>query len=198
MFNGIIESSAEVKKVQKGEGCILFSILVNDKKILRKLKVGASLAVNGACLSVMKKSNSVITFYVMKETLEKTNLGYLKEGDKVNIEMPITPGTFISGHIVAGHIDCVGRITKIIDIVNNQKEMWINVPYKFKPLLVYKGSIAVDGVSLTISGVRGNNFKVSLIPLTLQKTNLGLKKVNDPVNIEFDYIVKIVKNFAIV
>lgn len=198
MFNGIIESSAEVKKVQKGEGCILFSILVNDKKILRKLKVGASLAVNGACLSVMKKSNSVITFYVMKETLEKTNLGYLKEGDKVNIEMPITPSTFISGHIVAGHIDCVGRITKIIDIVNNQKEMWINVPYKFKPLLVYKGSIAVDGVSLTISGVRGNNFKVSLIPLTLQKTNLGLKKVNDPVNIEFDYIVKIVKNFAIV
>lgn len=198
MFNGIIESSAEVKKVQKGEGCILFSILVNDKKILRKLKVGASLAVNGACLSVMKKSNSVITFYVMKETLEKTNLGYLKEGDKVNIEMPITPSTFISGHIVAGHIDCIGRITKIIDIVNNQKEMWINVPYKFKPLLVYKGSIAVDGVSLTISGVRGNNFKVSLIPLTLQKTNLGLKKVNDPVNIEFDYIVKIVKNFAIV
>lgn len=198
MFNGIIESSAEVKKVQKGEGCILFSILVKDKKILRKLKVGASLAVNGACLSVMKKSNSVITFYVMKETLEKTNLGYLKEGDKVNIEMPITPGTFISGHIVAGHIDCVGRITKIIDIVNNQKEMWINVPYKFKPLLVYKGSIAVDGVSLTISGVRGNNFKVSLIPLTLQKTNLGLKKVNDPVNIEFDYIVKIVKNFAVV
>lgn len=195
MFNGIIENLGKVTKIQKAKDILTLSILLENKKLAKKLSVGTSIAVNGACLSIETKSNNVLTFSVIKETLKRTNLKYLKRGDSVNIELPITPNTFISGHIVQGHIDSTGIIQEIIDIENNQKEMWINVPNKFKSLLIYKGAIAVEGVSLTISGIKNNNFKVSLIPLTLLKTNLKDKKVNDIVNIEFDYIVKIIKNF---
>ncbi len=195
MFNGIIENLGKVIKIYKNKNREILSIRLNSKKVLKKIRIGTSVAVNGACLSIEKKRGNVLTFSVIAETLKKTNLGSLKKGDRVNIELPLTSNAFISGHIVQGHIDCRGIIKKIIDIENTQKEMWINIPYKYSNLLVYKGAIAVDGVSLTISGVKGNNFKISLIPLTLQKTNLEDKRRGDIVNIEFDYLTKIVKKF---
>lgn len=194
MFNGIIENLGEVTKINKSKNRDVLSIRLNNKKDLRKVYSGTSVAVNGTCLSVEKKVGNILRFSVIKETLKKTNLGCLKIKDKVNIELPLTLNAFVSGHIVQGHIDCTGTIKKIINIEDNQKEMWINIPHKYRTLLVYKGSIAVDGISLTISGVKNNNFKVSLIPLTLQKTNLQNKKIGDLVNIEFDYIVKIAKS----
>ncbi|MFN7181518.1 MAG: riboflavin synthase [Planctomycetota bacterium] len=197
MFNGIIENMGQVVRVKKYKKMNMLFIKVKDKGFKKRIGKGSSISVNGVCLSVEQMKDNILTFSVIAETLKRTNLGYLKEGDYVNIEKPLTLSDFISGHIMLGHIDCTGIIKEIINIAESQKELWINVPQRFKKLLVYKGSIGVEGISLTISGVKNNSFKVSLIPITLEKTNLQYKKVDELVNIEFDYIVKIVKRHLI-
>jgi riboflavin synthase len=193
MFNGIIEEMGQIVKISKEATLHKIFVKLKSKKILKKITPGSSVSINGTCLSVETKRKNIVRFSVIKETLNKTNLGLLEKGDFVNIDIPLTLQTLISGHLILGHIDCTGLIKKIINISKGQKEMWIEVPKKFSKYLLYKGSIAIDGISLTISAVKGNLFKVSLIPLTLKKTNLQYRKENDKVNLEFDYIIKIVK-----
>jgi len=197
MFSGIVQRLGTVKKIKKfGEGK-RFYIDIEKQKNLRS---SYSICISGCCLTVTKikkertdakRQSFVATFDVMPETLSKTYFSSLKEGDKVNIERSLRLGDEIGGHFVSGHVDCVGKILK----KNNMKdfsEMTIEFPKEFSHLLIDKGSVAVDGISLTVVRVKKSTFSIALIPETLKLTTLGFKKEGDPVNIEFDQMAKYV------
>ncbi|MCS7184453.1 MAG: riboflavin synthase [bacterium] len=187
MFTGIIEAVGVVKSNNNS------SLFI---KPLRKLKIkkGDSLSINGVCLTVVDKKNEVLKFDVSPETLSRTNLGELKNGDFVNIETSLTLNKFLGGHIVQGHIDGVGKLTNITE-EENSKVYEILVPLSIHKYLVEKAAISVDGVSLTIASLKEASFTVALIPYTLKNTNLRYKKIGDKLNIEVDIISKYVLKF---
>ena len=202
MFSGIVQRLGTVKKIKKfGEGK-RFYIDIEKQKNLRS---SYSICISGCCLTVTKikkertdakRQSFVATFDVMPETLSKTYFSSLKEGDKVNIERSLRLGDEIGGHFVSGHVDCVGKILK----KNNMKdfsEMTIEFPKEFSHLLIDKGSVAVDGISLTVVRVKKSTFSIALIPETLKLTTLGFKKEGDPVNIEFDQMAKYVAKLMV-
>lgn len=206
MFSGIVEGLAQVKDVkQLGEGRRFF-IDIGKQKNLRK---SYSICISGCCLTVTEIKNNIATFDVMPETLAKTYFDKLKKDDKVNMERSLRLGQEVGGHFVSGHVDCVGKIVKRKDLVNRRQpttrsvntltsnssdfsEMIIEFPEQFKHLLIDKGSIAVDGISLTVVNTNKNKFTIALIPETLKLTTLGFKKEGDLVNIEFDQMAKYV------
>jgi riboflavin synthase len=187
MFSGIVEEKAQVKEVLKNsQGCVL---TVESGVASKDTKVGDSISVNGVCLTVVKAKAKFISFDVMDETLRRTNLSRLSVGNVVNLEQSLKFGDKISGHFVTGHVDCTGRI-RAITKQPNKYSMDIEFPIDKKAYLTEKGSLAVDGISLTVAEVKDNCLKVYLIPLTLKTTNLGLKKAGESVNIEFDILGK--------
>lgn len=188
MFQGIV-GLGEVKKVKEKDN---FRVLGIDVSGLADPKKGDSVAVNGVCLSAAELGD-VIYFDVMGESLKKTNLGKLKEGDKVNIERPINLGTEISGHLIQGHIEKSSVITKKIEDGDNIK-MYFSLPENLKDYIFPKGSIAIDGISLTAVDVDEKEFSVAIIPQTLKNSTLGFKKEGDDVNIETDFLLKIYRN----
>lgn len=155
-------------------------------------KIGDSIAVNGVCLTVTSKTTHGFTADVMQETLNRSTLGTLVSGSKVNLERPVTMATRLGGHMVQGHVDGMGEITK-----RNASENWevvtIAPPKDLLKYIVEKGSITVDGTSLTVASVDANVFTVSLIPETLAKTTLGISQVGDKVNLEVDVMAKYVE-----
>lgn len=181
----MIEALGVVKKVQQNEMSLSLSIASDE--IFKHSKLGASISINGVCLSQTQSSQGIATFDVVQETLNKTNLGLLKEGDLVNLEQAMQVGARIDGHLVQGHIDGVGHI-RCIDQKN--REIWIDVPDHLQQYLVQKGSIAIDGISLTIAEVEGKAMRIALIPLTWEKTNFKTRKEKDVVNLEIDMIAK--------
>jgi riboflavin synthase len=193
MFSGIVEGLRPVKRVEPKKD---FSKIQIDLGLFGKgMKSGDSIAVNGTCLTLTSIRKGVASFDVIRETLQRTNIGGLKKGDRVNIERPLKVGGRLHGHFVLGHIDGTGVIEKKIADKENCV-MWVAVPENLKYGLIPKGSIAVDGISLTIADIKGSSFAVALIPHTLKRTTLGFKGKKDKVNIEIDYLGKWVKGFV--
>ena len=193
MFSGIVEDLRRVKKVDAKKE---FSRISIDLGLLIKgTKIGDSISVNGACLTIVEIEKSLATFDIMLETLNKTNLGDLKIGDKVNIERSLKMGERLDGHFVLGHVDGQGIIEKKVQDEDNCV-IWVSLPNKLKYGLIPKGSIGVDGISLTIADIKDNKFAIALIPHTLKITTLGIKGVGDKVNIEIDYLGKWIKKIV--
>lgn len=188
MFTGIVEELGQVKNISRGSsGSALLEIL--GATVLEDAKVGDSISVNGTCLTVVKKLSGSLVFEVLSETLRVTNLGNLRVYDKVNLERSLRVGERISGHFVTGHIDCIGTIRRKGYITGNLS-FEISIPAPFMKYVLSKGSIAVDGISLTIARKNPATFSVYIIPHTLKNTTLGFKGPSDKVNIEFDILAK--------
>lgn len=184
MFTGIVQTTAEIVHIEKK---INFQshVLRFDEPLLAGLEIGASVAHNGCCLTVTKIDGDRVWFDLMQATLALTNLGSVKEGDKVNIERAAKFGDEIGGHAMSGHIMCTARVVDVIDSENN-RQVWFEVPDSITKYVFDKGYIGIDGISLTIGAVKGSRFCVNLIPETLQRTNMGWRAVGDMVNIEVD------------
>jgi len=193
MFNGIIKYTGKVKKILKrNNNCILE---INSKLSFKNTDIGSSISCSGACLTLDKIKKNNIIFYVSKETIKRTNFKFLKKNDIVNLEKSMIFGQRISGHFVQGHIDT----TAIVSTIKNIGKTWLisfYIPKKFRKLIIYKGSITINGVSLTISKITKKGFQISVIPKTLNLTNLINLKKNDVVNIEFDMVGKYIKSFS--
>jgi riboflavin synthase len=190
MFTGLIEETGMIASLRKEKGSIVFTL--RSQKTLRGLKRDHSIAVDGVCLTVIKRTKTTFDVQAVEETLKKTTLGNLKIGDPVNLERPLLPDGRLGGHFVLGHVDCTGVIT---DIQNREssKVFWIRVPKKFARYLIPVGSVAVNGISLTISGLDKNSFAVSIIPLTMEVTAFPQYDKGRSVNIEFDVLGKYVE-----
>lgn len=187
MFSGIIEELGQVSRISKRGNNGLLQIKAG--KTLDGVKIGDSISVNGACLTVVEKNRDCLSFEVMPETLKITNLGLLRISEKVNLERSLKIGDRLSGHFVSGHIDCMGVIRHKAH-KNNNLCFDIAVPVEFMKYCLPKGSIAVDGASLTLVSKKSNTFVVYIIPHTFKNTTLGFKGTSERVNIEFDMLAK--------
>jgi riboflavin synthase len=192
MFTGIIQELGEVININKISGGL--SLQLKADKIALDSNLGDSISVNGVCLTVVKKEGNKLSFDLSDETLRKTNLGNLRIGEKVNLEPSLTPQSKIGGHFVTGHIDTTGIIRSKCRIGEMMK-IGFEVPEDIMKFLVEKGSIAVDGISLTIVDILRKGFTVVIIPHTAKLTTLGFKDIGDTVNIEADILGKYVVNF---
>lgn len=192
MFTGLIEDVGMVRGLRFRDGAAVLT--VTTKLAVGSMPLGASIAVNGACLTVVKKARRAFTVDVSPETLRMTNLDRLRVGSLVNLEQPLRLQERLGGHLVTGHVDGVGTVSAVA----KQGDFTIfsfRLPKSLGALLVGKGSVAVDGVSLTVNHCRAGGFSVAIIPFTLRHTNLRARRVGDRVNIETDLIGKYVKNF---
>ena len=190
MYTGIIEDLGTVTGVRHTEqGAVLE---LKTALTTSKMKIGDSISVNGACLTVVSKGRGRLRLDVSAETLRRTALRELKPGERVNLERCLTLAQRINGHLVAGHVDGVGRIVSIKP-EGDSKLFTFEVPANEARYLVEKGSVAIDGISLTTFGVRGRRFNCALIPHTLKVTTLGTRRPGDKVNIESDMMVKYVE-----
>ena len=187
MFSGIVEELGEIKKISKRDKVTLFEIQAD--KVLEDTLIGSSVLVNGACLTVIKNEEHVLSFEVIPQTFNVTNLMTLKIKDKVNLERALKIGDRLSGHFVTGHIDCIGIIRRK-NYIHENLCFEIAIPAEFMGYILSKGSIAVDGISLTTVDKKSDTFTVYLIPHTLKKTTLSFKGPSDKVNIEFDILAK--------
>ena len=190
MFTGIVEEIGKIQNVKKN---IKSSVLtIEGNKIFEDIHIGDSISVNGVCLTVTTFSNNAFTADVMNETISRSSLGQLRNGSYVNLERAMPANGRFGGHIISGHIDGVG---KIIKIEKDDNAIWytISVERNLMKYIVEKGSIAVDGISLTIAKVTVNDFSISIIPHTSQETILSHRSVGDIVNIENDVIGKYVE-----
>ena len=191
MFSGIIQDVGTVthfSRYQKQEG-----LKIRSKTISARARIGDSVSVNGVCLTLTKKISSIMSFDVLTETSAVTTLGSLRVGERVNLEASLGVGDTISGHFVSGHVDCTGTIAKK-GVVRSNHFFEIAVPLKFMHLLTPKGSVAIDGISLTVAEVFKDSFIAYIIPHTLHNTVLSLKSHGRKVNIEFDILAKYASN----
>ena len=188
MFTGLIEQTSKVENIlitSRGAKIVFCADFADVKK-------GDSIAVNGVCLSVTEIQNNKFSADIMKETLNLTNLKNLKKGDVVNLERAMSANSRFQGHIVSGHIDTIANVKNII-----QDGFAIRMHFECNTdLIVKKGSIAINGVSLTVADVQNNDFEVSLIPETIKNTNLSNLKIGDIVNIEYDILAKYIQKFV--
>jgi len=190
MFTGIIEGLGNIVRFdKKTSNRSAAKMKIKLGKIAKGLKIGESVAINGVCLTAINISRDVAEFEMVGETIKKTNLGSLKNGNKVNIERSLKVGERLEGHFVLGHVDGVGIISKI-EKQPNQIKIWTKVPKELLKYVIKKGSITIDGISLTVVDVLKDQFSVSIIPHTMKITNLSYKKAGDKVNIETDILGK--------
>ena len=191
MFSGIIEGMARVEAIRTEQDNVHFTL---SCPFVEELKIDQSVAHNGVCLTVVKIEDGVYTVTAMKETLYRSNLGMLKVGDKVNVERSMMMNGRLDGHIVQGHVDCTAQCTAIEDAAGSK---YFTFEYRLDPEMakrgyftVDKGSVTVNGVSLTVCNPQGNAFQVAIIPYTLEHTNFQDIQVGSTVNIEFDILGK--------
>lgn len=190
MFTGIIEGIGKVTQIEKKTGNrSAVKMTVDLGKHAKGLKIGQSVALNGVCLTVTGISNSKCNFEMIEETTKKTDLGNLKEGGVINIERSLRVGDRMEGHFVLGHVDGVGIIKKI-EKKPKEIKIWLEIPKNLTKFVVQKGSIAIDGISLTVVDVQKNLASVCLIPHTVDVTNFHTRKIGDKVNIETDILGK--------
>lgn len=190
MFTGIVEGIGKIEKIQKTtKNRSAVKMTVDLGKQARGLKIGQSVSINGVCLTVTGISKGRCNFEMIDETTKKTDLGNLQSGSIVNIERSLKVGDRLEGHFVLGHIDGVGTITKM-EKKPKEVQVWFRYPKKLSKFIVTKGSIAIDGISLTVADIKGDSACVCLIPHTIQITNFQSKKVGDKVNIETDILGK--------
>lgn len=190
MFTGIIQDVGRVRKIaRKGEDALLE---VDTALPLADVRIGDSIAVSGACLTVTTLGKQGFTFDVSAETLSKTTIGRLKAGDRVNLEKALRMSDFLGGHLVLGHVDCEGRVIERT-AHSNSIVFGITLEPGLSKYVVVKGSIAIDGISLTVNSCEGSRFYVNIIPHTVEKTTLAGRKAGDSVNIETDILGKYVE-----
>ena len=197
MFTGIIDGTGTIKSITRSKRTRNSDrrIRLELGRVGRGLKIGDSVSVNGTCLTVIILKKSAAEFEIVKETMDRTTLGSLKDGDSVNIERSLKLSDRFEGHIVLGHVDGVGEISDVIKFPAEIK-MWIRVKGKeMMKYLVPKGSVTVDGISLTVVDVGKYEFSVALVPHTVSKTTIGTKVRGDTVNLEFDILSKYIANF---
>ena len=192
MFTGIIVGEGKITKLAKPKSRSAIQMTVDLGKYARGLKIGQSVAINGVCLSATKISGKKCVFEMIDETTKKTDLGNVKAGSVVNIERSLKVGDRLEGHFVLGHIDGVATITKI-EKKPKEVKFWFKVPKKLVKYVVKKGSIALDGISLTVVDVKKDLASVCLIPHTIKVTNFKSKKNGDKLNIETDILGKYIK-----
>jgi riboflavin synthase len=191
MFTGIIETTGTLTSIEDLGGGIAFTI---ETSLSGELSVDDSISVNGVCLTVVHKSDNRITVQLVEETLRKTSLGSLSEGSVVNLERAMVMGARLDGHIVQGHVDTTGNVLS----VQEEATGWlieIGYPAEFSDYIIGRGSVAVDGISLTVARDLSASFTVAIIPYTREHTNLRSVKVGSVVNLEFDLIGKYVLNY---
>jgi len=190
MFTGIVEGIGKVEKISKTtKNRSAVQMTVDLGKHAKGLKIGQSVAINGVCLTVTKLGKSKCIFEMIEETTKKTDLGNLSKGSIVNIERSLKAGDRLEGHFVLGHVDGVGIIKKF-ERKPKEVQVWFEVPKNLSRYIVKKGSIAVDGISLTVTDIKNSLASVCLIPHTIDVTNFKTKNVGDKVNIETDILGK--------
>ena len=192
MFNGIIKHTGKISKIYKNNNNCIIEILSKIK--FSKNEIGSSISCSGACLTLEKYKGNLSKFYISKETLNRTNFKSSNKGDLINLEKSLKYDDRISGHFVQGHVDTTSTIKKI-DFVGKSWFVSFKLPKKYKKYLIQKGSITINGVSLTISKILKDGFQIVVIPQTLKLTNLMYLKEKDVVNIEFDVLGKYIKKF---
>jgi len=192
MFTGIITHKGELQGFQKGRREISLRI----QGLEGTLNLGDSLAVNGVCLSLIRKDTDLLYFNLSEETLRETTLGTLKKGDPLNLETSLTLAAPLGGHLVTGHVDGVGRVQRVTP-KSGGKRIAITFPTELRAFLVPKGSVALDGVSLTVASLSASVLEVEVIPITLEQTHIALWRPGRNVNIECDIIGKYVYNWTV-
>ena len=194
MFTGIITGTGKIKKIEKNtKNQSAIKVLVDLGKNSRGLKIGQSVALNGVCLSATNISKNNCMFEMIDETMKKTDLGNLKVGSLINIERSLKVGERLEGHFVLGHVDGVAIITKI-EQKPKEVKIWFKIPKKLTKYVVQKGSIALDGISLTVVDAKNDLASVCVIPHTMKITNFKTKKIGDKLNIETDVLGKYILN----
>lgn len=186
MFTGIVGSAIIEQIIPNSSG---WELKINARSIAAKVNLGDSVAIDGACLSVTDIEGDILSFFVSLESIDKTIIQHYQPKTKINIELPMQPNGYLGGHYVLGHVDATAVVK---DIIEGEKAWFIHieVPEQFVKYVVYKGSIAINGVSLTINQVRDNIIELCIIPVTLEKTNLATLQNEDKVNTEFDILAK--------
>ncbi len=193
MFTGIIEAVGTVTAIEpEGE---LVRLTIRAPEVSDGLRIGDSVAVSGACLTVTALVEDRLRFDGIRETLERTALGDLRAGSRVNLERPLRANARLDGHIVQGHVDGVGSVRRL-ERRDEDVRLFVDSDREFADLLIEKGSVAIDGVSLTVVGVEDASFDVALIPHTLEHTTLGERRPGDRLNLEADILAKYVKRFV--
>lgn len=188
MFTGIVEELGAVEALDRHRSGA--RLLIGCARVLSDLTLGASIAVNGVCLTAVDIRADGFSADLAPETLERSNLGDLHVSDRVNLERPLSLQTRLSGHIVQGHVDGTGTIETLGELGEGNWELVVRIPEGLNRFLVYKGSITIDGISLTIAAAENARVKVAIIPHTYEATNLSSRKAGDRVNIECDVLAK--------
>lgn len=191
MFTGIIESQGIIANIRKENENIRLTI---QCKFIKELKIDQSVALNGVCLTVVDIANDTYDCVVIPETISKTNLSNLRLHDTVNLERAMLLGGRFDGHFVQGHVDCITTLLQINNS-NNQRDFIFEIPTEYKLHFIPRGSITINGVSLTIANVFTNKFQVSIIPYTFENTTFNQLKLGASVNLEFDLLGKYILNF---
>ena len=190
MFTGLIEEKGKlINKIKTGDG---LRLVLTAQKVFDDLNIGSSISVNGVCLTVVELNNNSFAVDTIEETLKKTNLGQLNLNDFVNLERPLKADARLGGHFVLGHVDTTGKVESVMEL-SNSHFMTISFPKNFQQYLIYVGSVAIDGVSMTVAEVTDNTFSVGIIPHTWVETVFSNKKPGDSVNLEFDVLGKYVE-----
>ena len=188
MFTGIIEETGRIEAFEPSGAGARLKVAANV--ILSDLEIGGSIAVNGCCLTAIEITAGGFAADISPETLDKTNLGELRVGARVNLERPLLPTSRLSGHFVQGHVDGTGELLGLDELGDGNWLLRVRTPPQMQAHLVYKGSIAIDGISLTIAKLDGDVVEVAIIPHTYQETNLSARRPGDRINIEADMIAK--------
>mgnify|MGYP000150340772 CR=1 FL=1 len=191
MFTGIIEEVGVVEALEKRSAGA--RLRVRCRKVLEDVFEGASIAVNGVCLTAVEPRPDLLTADIAPETLSRTNLGALRRGSLVNLERPLSPSGRLSGHIVQGHVDDTGELTSLRLLGEGNWWLEVRVPRALEPYLAPKGSVAIDGISLTIASLQEGTLGVAIIPHTYENTNLKSRKPGDRLNLECDILAKYVE-----
>ncbi len=207
MFTGIVEGLVKIEEIKKTSASNKKTkineledkdrhdteITINVEK-MKKLKIGDSIAINGVCLTIAKLDKNMASFQIIDETIKKSCFSYIKKGDKVNIERSLKVGDRLEGHFILGHVDCVGKIERI-EKNNTGSKIIIEITDRgILHLIAPKGSITIDGISLTVVNVANDRVKIALIPHTLENTTLGIKNIGDLVNVEVDILARYVSS----
>jgi len=192
MFTGIVQETGTVSAIDRKGSITVLGI--RSEQVVQSAEIGDSISVNGVCLTITSLEQGIMHFDLSAETLKTSNIGSLRRGDRVNLEPALRPSDRLGGHFVTGHIDGVGSI-KRKRRTGETTEIEIGAPEEVLKYVVKKGSIAIDGISLTVVDVSGDSFKVVIIPHTMDVTTIGWKEVNDTVNLEADILGKYVAKF---
>jgi len=187
MFTGIVQEIGTVKKITRSSA--LYSLEIHCDQVCRDANVSDSIAINGVCLTVVKKESRALGFQAIHSTIAATNLKTLVPGDRVNLEGALRVGDKLGGHFVLGHVDVAAKLRRCA----KQKDSWqleVELPYAYRQCIVANGSVALEGVSLTVKKVLPRTFTVDIIPFTFEHTNLKYKKIATSLNVEFDYLLK--------